>query len=290
MRQWRRFNKAMWGLTLVALFVFGGVSLTAGTAQAISAAAPQCRHQFDGPEQQRLLELADPATLLDLHDAQNRATEIRALFTKYDDYRGTFAIFYKAVLDGAVPSIDRGDYQDREYVTAVSFDFFQRYLTNLHGHLTGGPVTESWKNFYDMTADCTKSPGRVLLAALNAHVIIDLPRSVAAAGSTPADFADYLLVGDRLQEATPIMFADFGRVYGQDVSSFFGGSIFGDAFDLLAGQDSAQYTALQSARVYAFANGLELQTPTAALAEARMRASWFAAEAFVGSSAAAGLV
>lgn len=288
-------GRRLLGASIIGALLCTVPTVAVGSAQAmavapVSAKSAECRHEFTGSERAELIYLSDPATLRDLHDARDRATRIRALFVKNHDYRGTFAIFYKAVLDGAVPSIDNGDYADREYVTAVSLDFFKRYLENLHGHLTGGPVTPYWQNFYDKTAECNLSPGRVLLAALNAHVIIDLPQAVATAGSSQRNVDDFMKVGDSLQASTSVMFADFKQVYGQDVSGFFGGLIFGDAIDLVVGPGGTQYTVLQSARAYAFANGLELQGFTKTAAFARMHASWLVAEGFVTTSATAGAI
>lgn len=238
---------------------------------------------------QRLIALSDPAQLKDLYDARTKVTEIANIFAQYADYRGLFAIYYRDTLNSAIPALEDAHYQDMRWAWAASFDFVDRYLTNLHGHLTGGTVAPWWQHHYAMTADCSKSAGRVLTSALNAHLIEDFPRALAKVGTTPANTGDFFAVGDDLIPTTPTIVADIKAVYGYDMSRFFQLYFVGDVADPVFGDGTTSYVFSQAGRAQSFSFGLMLgPNPNSPAVLAAMDASFFATEAAMDELAAAG--
>lgn len=276
---------------LVAVLIVVGLPLVgAGLADAAPAASNEsCRHEFSEAEMQRLIALSDPAQLRDLYDARIKVTEIANIFAQYADYRGLFAIYYRDTLNSAIPALEDAHYQDMRWAWAASFDFVDRYLTNLHGHLTGGTVAPWWQHHYAMTADCSKSAGRVLTSALNAHLIEDFPRALAKVGTTPANTGDFFAVGDDLIPTTPTIVADIKAVYGYDMSRFFQLYFVGDVADPVFGDGTTSYVFSQAGRAQSFSFGLMLgPNPNSPAVLAAMDASFFATEAAMDELAAAG--
>lgn len=274
--------------TLLALGLSVGLA-AAPAAAAPSAASAECRHAFSDAEKRRLIALSDPEDLTDLYDAHRKVTEIAEVFTSHRDYRGLFAIYYRDTLDSAIPALEDAHYQDMKWAWAASFDFVDRYLTNLHGHLSGGPVAPWWQHHYRMTADCSKSPGRVLTSALNAHLIHDFPRALAKVGTQPRHTADFFAVGDDLIPTTPTIVADIEAVYGYDMSGFFGLYFVGDGLDSVFGDGTTSYVFSQAGRAQSFAYGLALGVaPNSPVVLAQINASFWATEAAMDGLAATG--
>lgn len=271
-------------------------SLTIGSVGAVATAAPapSLSASTSAPtdaEKAELIRLSDPATLHDLHDGQQRIERIAQIFIDHQDRRGIFAVFYRNILRDANPLLDAGNFDDPTWARNVSLAFFHEYLTNLHGHLTGGAVTPSWQRYYSFAADPTRSPGRVAAAGLDAHLHIDFPRAIAATGTTLANTRDFFTIGDALIDTTQRITGELESIYGAKIGDFFHLFFLGKAADLVIGDGNTSYVLFQAVRGNSLTDGLGLQNPvTEGPTEVAMRATYVTAETVFDGMDAAGLI
>ncbi|MEC3954204.1 DUF5995 family protein [Nocardia sp. CDC153] len=267
------FSRAAVALSLTAAAVS-----TPATALAAPAPTPACATTLSAAENDEIARLSDTSTLADtdalatLADAVSREHGITEIFERHADRRGSFATGLDIVEAAAVMPLQRdaGAFADPEYAHRLSFDLLRRFLDNVHAEFSGGTPEPHWVNYFALAADCAVSPGRVALAGYNAHLVVDLPRAVAAAGSTPADAGDYFEIvasiaqtGDQITERTD-------RIYRAKMGPLWRFYFFGEGLDRVLGQGVATKPLLTgadlTANVTIFANGLALENP--ALADA----------------------
>ncbi|MFE3798755.1 hypothetical protein KHQ06_36565 [Nocardia tengchongensis] len=260
-------------------------ALLTGSAAGVAAAdqpivAVSAINGIDGSELAELVRLSDPATLTDLHDGERRADRIAAILAGSHDRRGIFAVFYREILRDANPMLDAGDFDDPRWARAVSIEFFRQYLQNLHGHLTGGPVTQGWQRYYAMAADPARSPGRVAATALDAHLLIDFPAAIAATNTHGDHTGDFFTIGDSLITTTNRITDELQATYGAQLARFFQLYFLGKAADRLIGQGNTSHVMFQSVRATALASGIVMQNPAACpTAQAGMSTLYHTAEA-----------
>lgn len=169
-------------------------------------------------------------------------------------------------------------------------DFVSRFLANFNRHITGKSPTVPWQNFYARAANCKQSPGRVAMAAITAHMVVDFPESVLASGSTIANKGDFFTVGDQLVLTTPKIVADIKEAYGYDLGPFFGLWFASDIFDpILGGPGKTTYYFFQGVRALAWVNGLALKNRMfQPITRAKILGEWVATEAALDAFAATG--
>ncbi len=254
---------------------------TASTPLPIVPAAPVCQGvvSFPAAERQELIALSNPGTLTGLRDAEARVNRMAAILTARGDRRGIFPVFYRNILRSAIPALESGQFEYDQWSTAISESFYRRYTENFHAHLTGGRVTPSWQHFYKLAGDCRTSPGRVAMAALDAHLVIDFPHSVAETGTTLKHTADFFAFGDLLRDETVGLAVQLQQIYGTNLQPFFQLYFFGDKLDAVAGRGTTTTLLFQTIRGLSLANGLALQKPWKRLGTlAGMNVVWLAAE------------
>jgi hypothetical protein len=128
-----------------------------------------------------LLELSDWRGLRDLTDARDRVRAVADVFAAHADPGGCFPLIYGIGLGRVVEQLERGRFRDADWVVAFDLAFARRYLDGLSRHLRGEPVGP-WRTAYRRAgAGLTTA----LAAALTAHLVADLPHSVAEAGTRP---------------------------------------------------------------------------------------------------------
>ncbi|MEC3914844.1 DUF5995 family protein [Nocardia sp. CDC160] len=278
-------------MTLVAAAAITGA--TAGTAGAVDTPVPAiaATPQIDAAQQAELVELSDPSTLTDLHEGQRRMERITDILTGAKDRRGIFAVFYRNILRDANPLLDAGDFDDPQWARAVSFEFFRTYLENLHGHLTGGPVTQGWQRYYAMAADPTRSAGRVAAAALDAHLLVDFPKAIAATDTGVDHTRDFFTIGDSLINTTDRITDELSALYGAKLAGFFHLYFVGRTADVVLGQGNTSYVMFQSVRGTALASGIAMRdAATRRPAEASMRELYNLAESVFNGLEAVGQI
>lgn len=225
-----------------------------------ASAATTCRADLTGSERAELAALSNVSAGVTLRGARTSVNRIAQILVPKRDYRGLFPLFYRAILDDAIPALERGDFSDDAWSERISIDFVRRYLDNFNRHITGRTPTGPWKNFYNRTAKCSLSPGRVVMSALSAHLVVDFPESVLTAGSSSANKGDFFAIGDQLVGTTPRIVADIKSAYGYDLAPFFKLWFASDIFDpALGGPGQTTYYFFQGVRALAWANGLALK-------------------------------
>lgn len=252
-----------------------------GTAIATPSAAPAgpvgssvCRVDFGAEQQQRLVTLTDTSTLAGIEDARARVGELVQRLTAAGDYRGTFAVVYQEILDKTIPALSDGTFTDPAWARALSVDFVATYLDNFHKHLTGGQPTAYWQAYYDLTAQCDRSPGRIVSEGIATHLVVDFPKSLVAVGTKHSNLHDYVVYGDSLVDAAPSIVERMRSVYGVDLAPFFQLWLVGDVF----GQTETTTALFQSVRAVAWANSFGLKSPvTRGLTNVSIDGTWHAA-------------
>lgn len=200
------------------------------------------------PVQTRLVELSDPTTLKDMYDLRRRIRALDRIFVANKDPRGLFTALYRVITDGAVDTVEKGLYQDNDWGAALTHAFGRRYLANLHGELTGGPVTGAWRRYYQQARDPQVSRERVAGMGAIVHLVSDLPQVLVEVGVPRARRDDFMLFGDNLLAVYPEMVASAKRGHGVDMDPLFDLFAVGDAIDAIAGQGTATRFAYQTIR------------------------------------------
>lgn len=211
------------------------------------------------PESERALaELTDPSDINTFDDARRTISELRAALSKPDDYRGTFPIAFDEILTLVGPSIESGIYDDPAWATDLAVEVVRLYVGALHEFVTGGTPPPHWEQALRLTTDCSRSPGRVLMGQIFAHLIIDFPHALVTVHSEPRHTRDFYTFGNALVDATPAITAAFENTYGVDLEPLFTAWFLGD----IIGDTGATTVLFQSTRTAAWVNNFGLQNPT----------------------------
>ena len=151
---------------------------------------------------------------------------------------------------------------------------FRRPLfENLHGHLTGGRVSNGWKRYYQLADNPNVSLERLAHGA-TVQLVIDLPDSLARIGTAPERRDDFMLFGDILLEKYPDMLQSALEGYNNDMSDIFGLFFMGDIVDAFHGEGTATRFGFQTIRNKAWIFGQRLQTIRNLEARAEILISW----------------
>ncbi|WP_024794007.1 DUF5995 family protein [Tomitella biformata] len=246
---------------LAAAIAFAGIAPAAANSTAAvptaDSPASSCRPASDAESDARLAELTDPAGVTTFDEAQERISALRTELSNPEDLRGTFPIAFDNILDLVGPSIESGIYDDSEWATALAVEVVRLYLAGLHEYVTGGTPAAHWAAAFALTEDCDRSPGRVLLGQIFAHLIIDFPHALVTIGTTPEHTHDFYTFGEALVDATPAIATDFEATYGVDLGPLFTGWFVGDVI----GDKTTTTVMFQSVRTAALINSFGLQNP-----------------------------
>ena len=89
-------------------------------------------------------------------------------------------------------SVHNGDYEHPEWAQNLITEFGRRYLGNLHGHLTGGPISGAWDKYYGLAQKYEVGRGRTLGVAIAVHLMVDLPYTLYSIGSHQDQREDFV--------------------------------------------------------------------------------------------------
>lgn len=207
-----------------------------------------------------MLVLTDTSTLAEFADFNARMDRIQSIFADYADPRGAFATLYEATTRASADGFEEGIYENDDYTHAMVIDFSKRYLYALHDHLLGLPSEFHWQVYFDHAAS-GKSITRLLLDGINAHITIDLARSLAHTGAYPEFEDDFVLIGDNITPAVPEFLEVLQADYGVDAEALFNVFFVGDIFDAIFGEGATVNFGFNLIRMEAFESGLILQVP-----------------------------
>ncbi|MTE13468.1 hypothetical protein GLP40_11870 [Nocardia sp. CT2-14] len=247
--------------------------LAPATALADPPSTSECTTTLSPAENADIARLSDTSTLDDedelarLQDAVAREHRITEIFERHADRRGTFASGLDTVEGAAVMPLqsDPRSFADPEYAHRISFDLLRRFLDNVHAEFSGGTPEPHWAHYFALAADCSASPARVALAGYDAHLVVDLPRAVAEAGSTPANAGDYFKIVANIAETGDLITDRTDRTYNAKMGPLWRFYFFGEGLDRVLGRGVATKPLLVAsdlgANVTIFANGLALENP-----------------------------
>ncbi len=131
------------------------------------------------------------------------------------------------------------------------------YVGNLHEYVIGGKPQAQWAQAFALTTACDRSPGRVLLGQILAHLLVDFPYALENIDTTVGHTRDFYTFGGALVDATPAIVKDVKRTYGVDLGPLFTAWFVGD----LIGDSQATTLLFQSTRTAALVNSFGLQNP-----------------------------
>ncbi|MGV9673786.1 DUF5995 family protein [Nocardia sp. NPDC003482] len=221
-----------------------------------------------------LAALSDTTTLTGdplrrLEDAVDRHHRITEILVAHGDRRGLFSLGLDTVEQSAVMPLqhDPAAFASPDYAHAISLELLRRYLDNLHGEFTGGPVESHWANYFDLAQRCDVSPARAAMAGYNAHLTVDLAYSVAAVGTRPENASDYFRIVGAIGDAGFEIVDRTEAVYAADLGPLWRFYFLGEGLDRLLGAGVATRPLLRTAdlgfNVVVFGNGLALRNPAA---------------------------
>ena len=100
-------------------------------------------------------------------------------------------MIYRIGLDEVVAALQGGRFSNPDWVQTFDVAFAKRYLDNLHRHLREQQATPPWYQAYRRADVQTASVTTILAAALNAHLITDLPEALHVSGVRYKHAVDY---------------------------------------------------------------------------------------------------
>jgi hypothetical protein len=172
-------------------------------------------------ERSELLALADTRGLRDLGDAHSRVAAIADIFTSRADLRGVFPLIYRIGLDAVATAIVEGRVRAPDWVQTFEIAFASRYLDNLHRHLAEDKTTPPWTAVYRRVDDGTATITTTLAAALNAHLISDLPEALHRSDVRAHHILDYSALSRVIWRTAPDAIAAVKGCYGSDLSPWY---------------------------------------------------------------------
>jgi hypothetical protein len=171
--------------------------------------------------QAHLLALSNIRGLDDLCDARSRVATISGVFAQRADQRGVFPLIYRIGLDAIAAALDEGRFRDAEWVQKFEIAFASRYLDNLHRHLAKAKTTPPWAAVYNRVDNGTATITGTLAAALNAHLISDLPEALHASDVRAYHFVDYYTMSRLIWRTAPDTIAAIKDCYRSDLSPLY---------------------------------------------------------------------
>ncbi|MEO9329127.1 DUF5995 family protein [Gordonia aurantiaca] len=242
------------GLVATSVLV-GGVGFIG--SEAAAAPATRCVPASTPESEQHLADLTDASKIKTYDDARTAISDLREELSTSGNYLGTFPIAFDNILDLVGPSIESGIYEDPEWASDLAIEVVRRYVGNLHEFVTGGKPQAHWAEAFALTEKCDRSPGRVLLGQIFAHLVVDFPYALENIGTNAGHTRDFYTFGTALVDATPTIVGDVKRTYGVDLHPLFTAWFLGD----LIGDSQATTLLFQSTRTAALVNSFGLQNP-----------------------------
>ncbi|MCJ8346925.1 DUF5995 family protein [bacterium] len=174
-----------------------------------------------------LAELSDPSDIHTMEDLEKNVMEIKSIFGDLEnqrgfvDPRGAFAAIYQVTTSKGLSEIvesenGEGPFEDPAMVRCFAVQFGKLYLKNLHGHLTGGPVSEGWNTYYRMAASPDIHILQIMGAGANVHINLDLTTALQTCDAPKYFKDDFMEAGKPLVQEIPTMAKDLESIYQVD--------------------------------------------------------------------------
>jgi len=215
-------------------------------------------------QRSELLALSDTRDLSDLGDANTRVATIAEIFVDQADLRGVFPLIYRIGLDAVAEALDEGCLRDPDWVKRFEIAFASRYLDNLHRHLGEDKTTPPWTAVYGRVDDGTATIATVLAAALNAHLISDLPEALHTSDVRAYHIVDFFTLSRVIWQTAPDTIVAIKDCYGTDLSPLYNGPFQIRAVSSLRGRvPSSREQLFHNITAMAFARGRAMANPLA---------------------------
>lgn len=254
-----------------------------------------CGSPLTDAEVSEIASLSDMSTVDHTTAEQNLADEaernkaITEILATHGDWRGLFGVGLLTIETRAVkPMLNQpGMFQDQSWVAALAESTLHHYLDSIHNEFVGAPNDPQWDRYYSLAKRCDASPARIAMAGYNAHLTVDLARSVAATGATTANVADYYKILRANADCSSEVIEVTKQTYHTDLGPLWRFYFIGEGLDLLAGKGVATgllwRTANDAYDTVSLSNGFALENPqTAPAAEAAINAVWSIADTSFG--------
>jgi Family of unknown function (DUF5995) len=224
----------------------------------------------------QLLNLSDTRGLRDLGGAAARVATIADIFAERADPRGVFPLIYRIGLDAIVAARVEGRFRDPDWVQTFDIAFAKRYLDDLHRHLREEKTTAPWEEVYRRTDADATSTAAVVAAALNAHLVIDMPEALHASGVRASHLVDHQTLSRIIWATAPTSLAAIEDVYGVDLSPLYHGTPLTWPINALTGRTAAtQEQLFHAISAVAFGQGMAMANALARpLIRAQITSSW----------------
>lgn len=259
------------GAVAVAVAVAVAPASPAGAALSTTITTA-CGTPLSAAEVQQVVTLSDTTTITGATDlakfdiAVARNQQLTAILARHKDYRGLFAVGLDAAERSSVVPLQHNPaaFADPRFGHALSPALLGRFLNAVHKQFLGQPNTPEWARYFDLAHQCSVSKVQIAMAGYNAHLNVDLAKSVAAVRGTKANEGDYTMIIGVVALASPVIIEQTLIVYGANIAPVW----------------QVVIANAETIASVAFAAGLALQVPALApVTELALQGLWRATDA-----------
>lgn len=222
-------------------------------------ASSQAVGQLSDEAAARIVALTDTSTMHTVDDALSRIDEIATLYAAANDARGIFPVTYRVITERARQGVEEGSFEHEDWARALIVQFAERFLVNLRAHMTGEEVSPAWRTYFDRADDADVSVAGVLGSGIFAHLVDDLPLTLAEIHSKPEQGEDFTKFGVLLLDVYPELVKTIDEYYDADVAPLLSGFAAGRLVDHVWGDGATTELLFQSIRQKAWIMGQRLQ-------------------------------
>ncbi len=248
--------------------------------QSISEEPALCDGTVISPEAVDLMiDLTTVSEDEDIYLTAARLEGIADLFEACSDPWGMFPTVYTNITEQGIEAIESGQFEDRQWAEALIVDFGARYFESLNAVLTRGEPSWAWDRYYELADREDVSRTRSVMMAMSAHLLLDLPHSLAAVDTTEDHKEDFFRFGNVLMDVSDDLIVDLREHYGTDAEDILNGFFLGDWVDGAFGADTTMTLSFQTIRGKAWNNRWYIQSNMGWVASAEIYASFWAVDA-----------
>ena len=234
--------------------------------------------------------LADAQSDDDMYDTYSRIVGVAELFEDCHDSWGLFPTIYKHITAKGIEAIEDGAFEDPVWAEALIVDFAARYFDSLNAVLTRSEASWAWERYYELADRSDVSQTRSVMMAMSAHLVLDLPKSLVAIGTTEDHKDDFILFGDAVIEVSDDLITDLKRHYNTDAEDILNGFFLGNWVDGAFGSDTMITLSFQTIRTKAWNNRWYMQTGMGWVADAEIYTSFWTIDAVLRTLDGAGII
>ena len=239
----------------------------------------------------RMLELTMVTEHEDVYSIYGRIDGIASLFEDCADPWGLFPTTYRQITNRGLQALENGEFENEAWAQDIIIDFAGRYLENLQMALLGEKPSWAWEQYYMLADREDVSKTRAVLVAMCAHLMLDLPHSLVAIGTTEENKQDFFVFGDMMIEVADELVVDLRKYHNTDAEDILNGFFFGDWVDGVFGANSMITLSYQTIRTKSWNNRWYLeQSWGSSIADAEIYSSFWMTDGVLAGLDAAGII